>query len=42
MKKRENGVNELQKDEILSGFLQENGENQEIIFEKLFQIVLGY
>jgi hypothetical protein len=41
MKKRENGVNKLQKDEISSGFLLENRENQEIIFQKLFQIELG-
>ncbi len=41
MKKRKNGVNELQKNGISSGFPLENRENQEIIFEKLFQIELG-
>ncbi len=42
MKKRKNGANELQKDEISSRFLLENRENQKNIFEKLFQIKLGY
>ena len=42
MKIEENGANELQKDKILSEFLLENRENQRIIFQKLFQIKLGY
>ena len=41
MKKRKNGANELQKDEILSRFTLENRENQEIIFEKLVHPELG-